>query len=197
MPTASAFLDLTEPDLETTAATLAAQGHRRAVIVPLLFTSAFHATIDVPEAVAAATAATGMDLLTAEILGTGADLVEVLQQSMRRANIGSGTSVLLFSVGSSDAAANDAVEGLATELARTRSGVVRGAFGTRDPRATAVLAELAPPVAIVPLFVSPGLLLDPLITLAESQSLTVAPPLGDLMAPLLLRRYRQRLSQES
>jgi hypothetical protein len=49
----------------------------------------------------------------------------------------------------------------------------------------------------LPLFVSPGLLLDPLITLAESQSLTVAPPLGDLMAPLLLRRYRQRLSQES
>ena len=48
-----AFLDLADPDLSTVARTLVESGHRRAVVVPLLFTVAFHATVDVPEAVQA------------------------------------------------------------------------------------------------------------------------------------------------
>ncbi len=49
--TRAAYLDLTDPDLGAVAADLAATGVRRAVVVPLLFTDAFHARIDVPEAV--------------------------------------------------------------------------------------------------------------------------------------------------
>ena len=194
VPTAAAFLDLAEPDLAATAAALGDRGFRRAVVVPLLFTSAFHATVDVPGAVAAATAATGVDLTIADILGTGDDMLAVVAQSMRDARIAEQTDVLLYSVGSSDEAANDAVHDLAARLAATRTGAVLAAFGTRPPRAASVLAELKQP-GIVPLFVSPGLLLDPLVTLAAERQLAMAPPLGDLVAPLLLQRYDAALAR--
>ncbi len=194
VPTAAAFLDLAEPDLAATAAALGERGFRRAVVVPLLFTSAFHATVDVPGAVAAAIAATGVDVTIADILGTGDDMLAVVAQSMRGARIAEQTDVLLYSVGSSDEAANDAVQDLAARLAATRTGAVRAAFGTRPPRAASILAELEQP-AIVPLFVSPGLLLDPLVTLAAERQLVMAPPLGDLVAPLLLQRYDAALAR--
>jgi hypothetical protein len=68
---------------------------------------------------------------------------------------------------------------------------VRAAFGTTDPRAAAVLPELAEPVAVVPLFLSPGLLLNPMTELTAERGWTMAPPLGDLAAPLVLRRYER------
>ena len=78
---------------------------------------------------------------------------------------------------------------LAARLDRRRPGTVRAAFGTTAPKPAAVLAGLAEPVAVVPLFLSPGLLLDPVVRLAAERGWTVAPPLGDLAAPLVLRRY--------
>jgi sirohydrochlorin ferrochelatase len=194
IPTATAYLDLTAPDLATTAGALVEQRFQRAVVAPLLFTSAFHATVDVPQAVAAAAAETGLELVVADILGTGADMLAVLATSMAAAGIGDDTPVLLFSVGSSDQAANDAIQSLAGRLEATRSAPVRAAFGTRAPRADAVLAELPPPAAIVPLFISPGLLLDPLVALSKRRGLVLAPPLGDLVAPLLLQRYAAALT---
>lgn len=189
IPTAYAYLDLTDPDLTTAALDLAEQGFQQAVVAPLLFTSAFHATVDVPQAVAAASERSGLQLRIADIVGTGDDVLDLLQQSLRLAGIPDDTSVLLFSVGSSDEAANDAVRDLAVRLAVTRSGAVEAAFGTRPPRSKEVLARLDRPTAILPLFVSPGLLLDPLLRLAADQGMVVAPPLGDLVAPLLLQRY--------
>ncbi|HET9872990.1 MAG TPA: CbiX/SirB N-terminal domain-containing protein [Propionibacteriaceae bacterium] len=189
IPTAYAYLDLTDPDLTTAALDLAEQGFQQGVVAPLLFTSAFHATVDVPQAVAAASERSGLQLRIADIVGTGDDVLDLLQQSLRLAGIPDDTSVLLFSVGSSDDAANDAVRDLAVRLAVTRSGAVEAAFGTRPPRSKEVLARLDRPTAILPLFVSPGLLLDPLLRLAADQGMVVAPPLGDLVAPLLLQRY--------
>ena len=184
-----AFLDLAEPDLLTLARRLVAQGHRRAVVVPLLFTVAFHATVDVPEAVQRATEETGLEILVADILGTGPDVEDLVRASAAEAGVPEETSVLLYAVGSSNAAANDAVHDLAARLDRRRPGAVRAAFGTTDPKPPAVLAGLAEPVAVVPLFLSPGLLLDPVVRLAAERGWTVAPPLGDLAAPLVLRRY--------
>lgn len=197
IPTAAAYLDLAEPDLLATTTELVARGARHAVVCPLLFTSAFHATVDVPEAVAAAAAATGLDLITADILGTGAEVLDVVTQSMQAASIDERTPVLLFSVGSSDELANDAVHDLAARLATGRSADVRAAFGTRAPRAATVLAELGQTAAIVPLFISPGLLLDPLLRLAQDRDLVVAPPLGNLVAPILLQRYEAALARSA
>ena len=67
--TTSAFLDLSEPDLTTAVARLDVE---RAVVVPLLFAQAFHARIDVPEAVATAAGHTGTELTVSQILGLAA-----------------------------------------------------------------------------------------------------------------------------
>ena len=192
-----AFLDLAEPDLLTTAQRLVAAGHRRAVVVPLLFTVAFHATVDVPEAVQQAVEETGLELLVSDILGTGPEVADLVRASMARAEIPDAHAVLLYAVGSSNAAANDAVHDLAARLDRHRTGTVRAAFGTTEPKPAAVLPGLEEPVAVVPLFLSPGLLLDPVIRLGAERGWTVAPPLGELAAPLVLRRYeRARLGAE-
>ena len=159
------------------------------MVVPLLFTVAFHATVDVPEAVQRASEETGLEILVADILGTGPDVEDLVRASAAEAGVPEETSVLLYAVGSSNAAANDAVHDLAARLDRRRPGAVRAAFGTTDPKPAAVLAGLAEPVAVVPLFLSPGLLLDPVVRLAAERGWTVAPPLGDLAAPLVLRRY--------
>jgi sirohydrochlorin cobaltochelatase len=161
------------------------------VVVPLLFTVAFHATVDVPESVQQAVTETGLELLVADILGTGPDVEDLVRTSMAEAGVGSEESVLLFAVGSSNRAANDAVHDLAARLDRHRKGAVRAAVGPPVPRAAAVLPELAEPVAVVPLFLSPGLLLNPLTELAAERGWTMAPPLGDLAAPLVLRRYER------
>lgn len=195
MPTATAFLDLTAPDLTAVAVDLAARGHRRAVVAPLLFTEAFHATVDVPAAVRQAAEASGLELVTADILGTGDDVLEVVRQSMRRARIGDLEAVLLLAVGSSSDEANDAVVDLAARLAGGRPGQVAAAFGTRSPRATEVLSRLSQPAAIVPLFLAPGLLLDPLAQLAAGLQMTMAAPLGDLIAPVLLDRYAEAFAR--
>ena len=48
-PPRGAFLDLAEPDLETVVGDgWPSRATARAVVVPLLFTEAFHATVDVP-----------------------------------------------------------------------------------------------------------------------------------------------------
>lgn len=195
MPARGAFLDLAEPDLTTVAVALAAQGHHSAVVAPLLFTEAFHARVDVPQAVRDAAEASGLELVTADILGTDEDMVEVVQQSMAEANIADDLSVVLVSVGSSQREANDAVVDLAHRLAQRRSGRVVAAFGTRSPRVVEVLPDLRGPIAIVPLFLSPGLLLDPLAELATEHGMLMAAPLGTRVAPLLVRRYEQALAR--
>lgn len=194
VPTAAAYLDLTDPDLTTVARDLIARGARRAVVVPLLFTQAFHATVDVPEAVRAAADASGLELQVAPVLGTGADVQAVVHASIAAAGITDTAPILLFSVGSSDEAANDAVAALARRIGVDRGTPAAAAFGTRPPRTAAVLPELGPDAAIVPLFVSPGLLLDPLIAESADQGRTMAPPLEDLVAPLVLARLTSVVS---
>jgi sirohydrochlorin ferrochelatase len=189
MPAVGAFLDLTDPDLTEVATRLAQQGHTQAVVVPLLFTEAFHATIDAPQAVRDAAAASGLDLTIADILGTGDDMADVVRLGLRVAAIADTESIVLLSVGSSSEQANEAITDLARRLAVDRAGEVAAAFGTRAPRTGEVLAGLPRPAAIVPLFVSPGLLLDPIARLADAEGVRMAPPLGDLVAPIVVSRY--------
>ncbi|MGI8458166.1 MAG: sirohydrochlorin chelatase [Propionibacteriaceae bacterium] len=182
-----AFLDLTAPDLATVCAQLAADGVRRAVVVPLLFTSAFHATVDVPEAVRESAAAAGLTLDTAAILGTGDDVLDVLEQALDAAGV-RASRVLLFAVGSSSEPANDAVADLGARLGARRGIEVVTAFGTRAPRGRDQLDRLGADGAVLPLFCSPGLLLDPLAAACAERGLSLVPPLGPLLAPLVLQR---------
>jgi sirohydrochlorin ferrochelatase len=187
--TLPAYLDLVQPDLGAVARQLAEAGHTTAVVVPLLFTEAFHATVDVPETVRDVTESLPLRLVVADIVGTGDDVADLLRQCMVAAAIGDESSVLLFGVGSSRPAANDAVFDLASRLEEGRRGPVRACFGTCPPGVADVLDGLPEPVAIVPLFLSEGLLLSPLRTLAAERGWQMAEPLGERAADLVRQRY--------
>ena len=109
----TAYLDLNQPDLKAAAAGLREDGHRRAIVVPLLFTPAFHARTDAPAAIAAADAETGVELVVADIIGTPDELLPLLQAAAAAAGIADDAPVLLTSVGSSRSEANQAVADLA------------------------------------------------------------------------------------
>ena len=66
VPAHAAYLDLNEPLLIDAACALAAT-HHHAVVVPLLFTRAYHSRVDVPSAVAEAHAASGLNLTLAHV----------------------------------------------------------------------------------------------------------------------------------
>jgi sirohydrochlorin cobaltochelatase len=187
--TVPAYLDLAQPDLGDAVRRLIQSGQRAAVVVPLLFTEAYHATVDVPQTVAEVTASGEFQLIVADILGTGDDVADLLRESMVAAGITDHSSVLLFAVGSSNQAANDAVIDLAGRLAEGRQRPVRACFGTCRPRVSDVLDGMAEPVAAVPLFLAEGLLLAPLRKLAAERGWQMAEPLGERAADLVQKRY--------
>ena len=190
-----AYLDLADPDLAAATGALAAAGERRAVVVPLLFTSAFHATVDVPQAVRGAAESTGVELVVADIVGTGPDVATLLESALASAEVGPDTSVLLLAVGSSNPTANATVVDLADQLAANRPAPVRAAFATCDPRPADVVPDLPEPVAVLPLFLADGLLLGPVRALAAERGWTMAEPLGERAAGVVLDRYRAALDR--
>ena len=190
-----AYLDLAEPDLSTAARQLAQAGHTTAVVVPLLFTEAFHATVDVPETVRDVGQALALELVVADILGTGDDVADLLRQTMGEAGVDNDSSVLLFGVGSSRPAANEAVVDLAARLAEGRRNPVRACFGTCHPGVADVVEGLPEPIAILPLFLADGLLLSPVRALAAERGWRIAEPLGERAAGLVVERYDSACKQ--
>lgn len=195
LPARAAYLDLTEPDLQTVGVQLTQAGVHRAIVIPLLFTNAYHARIDAPSTIAAAADGSGIELVAGGILGTGDDVLAVVETAMADAGIADDLPVLLYAVGSSDPAANAAVRAFALRLAARRGTPALAAFGTTDPRPETMLADLTAdgPVGIVPLFVAPGLLLDPLVHLARDRSYPITPPLGRRLAGVVAARAADAL----
>ncbi len=184
----AAYLELSDPDLETVCRELS----RPAVVVPLLFSSAYHAGTDAPQQVSAAARATGVALTLAPVLGLGPDVIEVVAATAQGADIPTDAEVVLVAVGSSDPAANAEVGRFAEHLADLRSRPVHVGFATTSPWAIDVLTAVrarAARVAIVPLFLAPGLLLDKVLQALVAQGLPVSPPLGTAMAPVLRARW--------
>jgi sirohydrochlorin ferrochelatase len=175
------------------------QGHRQAIVVPLLFTPAFHARTDAPAAVRMAEDASGVSFTVAEILGTGDDLLPILDRSLAAAGIGAG-ELLITSVGSSRPQANAMVVELANRIAVRRGAAVHTAFATCDPRAGDVLAEHPSIAGVLALFVGHGLLLDKINSAAAARGIPVAAPLEAALAPIVEARYqeaRQRIRPAS
>ncbi|WP_168207401.1 sirohydrochlorin chelatase [Microlunatus elymi] len=189
LPARTAYLDLNEPDIEAAAAALKADGCGRAIVVPLLFTPAFHARTDAPAAIAAARHSTGVELIVADILGTGDELLPLLASAAEAAGIPDDGAVLLGSVGSSRAEANAAVEDLGRRLASLRGGPVRTAFATCAPRAVDALLTGPELAGVVSLFVGQGLLLDKITQAAEARGIPTTVPLETALVPLILDRY--------
>jgi sirohydrochlorin ferrochelatase len=184
-----AYLDLNEPDLTAAAARLRVDGYHRAVVVPLLFTPAFHARTDAPGAVATARSATGLDLRTADILGTGDDVLDLLLQSAADAAVPAAGDLVVASVGSSRPEANAEVARLADRLAARRGTPVRAAYATCEPRVAELLADNPDTAGVLALFVGHGRLLDGITQSAGQRGIPVTAPLEAALAPLVLRRY--------
>lgn len=226
LPAFAAFLDFHPATLTTVAHRVVAAGYTEAVVVPLLFTQAFHARYDVPAAIAEAvesidaTSSAGLTLHLTDGLGIGADMEELVAdftaqylaevpamagtagaENADAANAADSSSIdklALYSVGSSQPGANEAVAefagrvGARLNMRSTRAFVATGNNPGRD---TEALLEFADERTVtVPLFVSPGLLWDKAkIRMPNGQKCTRH--LGDAVAPVVINRACRALQQ--
>lgn len=187
-PAAAAHLEFNDPPLEHAARNLAEQGVREAVVVPLLFTEGYHHRVDVPAALAQASAASGVTLRQARGLGTGEDMARLLAQQVPE-----GTdTVVVYSVGSSDERANAAVADLARRVGELTGCAAEVSYATRGE--CRLVGPEGNQEVVVPLFVSPGLLLDRLDTDSGhggGETRRVLPPLGEALAGIVSHRYAE------
>src|SRR5918999_4117593 len=114
------FLDLSAPRLPDVLDAVAADGHRRAVVVPLLLGHAFHASVDVPGAVTTAAARLpGLDITISPVLGGHEGLSSAALRRLAAALMADpasrsaalydpGLGVVLAAIGSSHGPANAA-----------------------------------------------------------------------------------------
>jgi sirohydrochlorin ferrochelatase len=197
------FLGLSTPSLPDVLAAVAADGHRRAVVVPLLLGNAFHARIDVPGMVdRAARRHPRLRLSVAEVLGADPRLVDTALR--RLAEAGSppddpDLGVVLAATGSSRPSANATVRRLAAACAARhswRAGVA--AFATAvSPSVPEAIGELralgARRIAVAGWFLAPGLLPTRVrnAAVATDPAVRIAAPLGadSLVAEVVVDRY--------
>lgn len=192
----AAFLELSAPRLLDVLSALAAEGHREAVIVPLLLGSAYHARVDLPSLVAEAHARLPrLSVTVSEVLGPDRRLSAVALRRLAAAGApldDPSLGVLLAGAGSSHAPANATVSAVA---ASWRFPLVRAAFASMaDPSVPAAVAALraagARQIAVASWFLAPGRLPDKVATLAGPDAI-IAEPLGPApeLAEVVLDRY--------
>ena len=203
LPAHPAHLDLSTPTLPDVALRLAAGGVREAVVVPLLFTRAFHATTDVPEAVRSATEVSGLRIILADGLGTGPDLVDVLAERLTM-DCPERRDTVLHPVGTSSTRATADLARLGAGLAgRTgrRVDVIAATGPGGGTGAVLSRAHVAGSLHVLPLFVTRGLLLDRLTdrlpgTRPGGPEISVSAPLGRDLAQIVATRYSDALTSE-
>ena len=171
---ADAHLEFDRPTLAEAAAALSSS---RAIVVPLLFTRAFHAKVDVPAHLAEARE--HCDLTLAEPLGTGPDIAETLHKRLR-IDAPSASHATLFPVGTSDAEQAANYARLADNLARLAGVDVSVVQATRGDR-----RFVDKHTHVLPLFVTHGTLLD-----RVPPRLTASGPLTTDLADVVANRYR-------
>ncbi len=197
-----AFLDLSKPSFPTVVDKLVRAGYDEIVVVPLLLTEAFHAKVDVPEAIAAATARhQNLKIRGTRVLGLEPVFLEVLDRQLRsalkEARVRELDALVLAAAGSSDALANQAVARLARLWGAKHKLPTVAAFASAAPPATGEAvrqfrAEGRRHIAVGSLFLAPGRLPDRAAELAlEAGAVAVSEPLGadPEVARTILARY--------
>jgi sirohydrochlorin ferrochelatase len=175
------------------------------VAVPLLLTAAYHSKADIPARLAAARAALpGLTVRASSTLGPHPLLLAALERRLGEAGVAVGdpsvraaTSVVLAAAGSSDAAANATIAGLAARWAAERGwrAVVPAFASAAGPRpAEAVAALRAHPgrVVVATYLLAPGHFADKIRTGAlDAGASAVSGVLGACpeVAQVVLDRY--------
>lgn len=194
------FLDLSEPLVTDVLRDLVRAGHREAVVVPLLLGSAFHARVDLPALVAEVPA---LRVTIADVLGADLEPVAFDRLAAVADVTDPGLGVVLAAVGSSRAAANEAVAALARRWQSRHGFRAVAAFASAaKPDVPAAVAKLrargASRIAVASWFLAPGLLPDRIAALAREAEPSVA--LADCLAgdprvaSLVLERYATALT---
>ena len=166
-----AFLDLSAPRLGDVLAGVAGDGHREAVVVPLLLGSAYHARVDVPAAVHAATSrshsttfrspranlpagvraampgSSRLCVSIADVLGPDPRLGSAALRRLAAAGVSfadRSLGVVLAAAGSAHQPANAAVADVADDWARQAgwAGVVPAFAAAATPTVAGAIAEL-------------------------------------------------------
>ncbi|MDO4908844.1 MAG: CbiX/SirB N-terminal domain-containing protein [Corynebacterium sp.] len=175
-------LDLLEPNLEPL--THALDAGQQVTIVPLLFTQAFHARVDIPALFAPVHDRYPEQVHLTEILGTGEDMAALIAKRATQ-DAPDAQGYILYAVGSSRKAANEAVKDLAQRVAHILNKPVRVHFATSS---RGVMPEKTE--HIIPLFSTHGLLLDKI-----NNCPSVSQPLGLDLHDIILNRYSSKDSK--
>jgi sirohydrochlorin ferrochelatase len=198
----TAFLELARPAFGKVVDKLVRAGFEEIVVVPLLLSEAHHAKVDVPAAIAEATARhDDLQIRATKVLGLEAEFLEVLDTRLREAlsvaRVRELDALVLAAAGSSDPLANQAVARLARVWGARHRLPVTAAFASAAPPATgeavrAFRAEGRRHVAVASMFLAPGFLPDRAAELAyEAGAVAVSEPLGadPVLARTVLARY--------
>ncbi|QDI68268.1 cobalamin biosynthesis protein CbiX [Streptomyces calvus] len=191
------FLDFNLPSVERVLESLAAEGVRDVVALPLLLTRAFHAKADIPAVLAQAPPR--LRIQQAEVLGPSPLLLTALERRLYEAGLTpadkSSTGVVLASAGSTDPEAIAVIADIAREWRHTGWCAVRPAFASASlPRTEQAVRELRAAgcarVAVAPYVLAPGFLPDRI-----ARGAAEADVLADVLGPspevarVLLERY--------
>ncbi|GGT42243.1 sirohydrochlorin chelatase [Streptomyces chromofuscus] len=191
------FLDFNVPSVQGVLESLAAEGVRDVVALPLLLTRAFHAKADIPAVLRQAPRR--LRIRQAEVLGPSPLLLDALERRLFEAGLTpadkSSTGVVLASAGSSDPEAIAVIAEIAREWRHTGWCAVRPAFASASlPRTEDAVRELralgCARVAVAPYVLAPGFLPDRIARGAAD-----ADVLADVLGPapevarVLLERY--------
>lgn len=190
---ADAHLEFNEPTLKDAAQAL----NGPAVVVPLLFTEAFHAKHDVPAHLTAAQEHAPLRL--AKGLGLGEDVAAVLAERLL-ADAPANSHPVIYPVGTSDEVQAGRYEELAVSVGKRTASTVDVVAATRGGEEHLTeLARTRGDLHIVALFVTHGLLLDkardaiPRIEAATGARVTCSGPLTTDLAGIVADRYRTTL----
>ncbi|MFD9071843.1 sirohydrochlorin chelatase, partial [Streptomyces lasiicapitis] len=192
------FLDFNTPSVPAVLNSLAEEGVRDVVALPLLLTRAFHAKADIPAVLREAPP--GLRVRQAGVLGPSPLLLTALETRLYEAGLDPAdkptTGVVLASAGSTDPEAIAVIAEIAREWRHTGWCAVRPAFASatlpRTEQAVRLLRDTpgVRRVAVAPYVLAPGFLPDR-IARGAAEADILADVLGDspLVARLLLDRY--------
>ena len=196
-----AYLDHAGPRPGEVLFALSRAGHRSAVLVPLLFTAAYHGRVDIPAALATArSAGLDLDVAVADVLGPVDGVVPPELLDALGARLGrSFDGLVLAAAGTRDAAARETVSLVATALGDRFGVPCVAAYATSaDPTPGSAVALLRAAgcarVAVSAYFLAPGRLYTTAAAASRAAgAVAVAEPLG--AEPALARLVRRRATE--
>lgn len=195
-----AYLDLNEPSV---ADVLRSVHGDEIVVVPLLFSTAFHATVDLPEIIdEVRSERPGVTITQTPTLGGDQRLITALAERLAHIGVRRDDGVIACAVGSRDPASDAELDHVAIRLSESTGRPVATVFATRlGPDAVnlrSAVAELtavgARRIVLSPYFLSAGTLTDRVENALDAMApdAVVAGPIGahEALVEIICDRYR-------